>query len=82
MNVHRDIELMAAGWDRRFEADVARVDEIVEMYRDMGLEVTTSEVIPDDFGPDCAGCAIAASCQRYVVIYTREPQAKEAQGVN
>jgi hypothetical protein len=73
MSVHRDIELMAAGWDRRFEADVSRLDEIVQMYTEMGYEVTTSETVPDDFGPDCAGCAIAASCQRYVVVYTRTP---------
>ncbi|TAN22390.1 MAG: hypothetical protein EPN30_08950 [Actinomycetota bacterium] len=82
MSRHRDIELMAAGWDRRFEADVSRVNELVEMYTEMGYEVTTSEIVPDDFGPDCAGCAIAASCNRYVVIYTRTPIAKVAENAN
>ncbi len=80
MSVHRDIELMAAGWDRRFEADISRVDELVEMYTELGYEVTTSEIVPDDFGADCAGCAIAESCKRYVVIYTRTPMAGVANG--
>ena len=82
MSTLRDIELMAAGWDRRFEADVTRVNELVDMYTEMGYEVATSEIVPEDFGPQCAGCAIAASCNRYVVIYTRTPLAKVAENVN
>ncbi|NNN18886.1 MAG: hypothetical protein HKL84_03415 [Acidimicrobiaceae bacterium] len=81
MSSHRDIELMAAGWDRRFEADVTRVNELVQMYTDLGYEVTTSDLIPEDIGPQCAGCAVVA-CQKYVVIYTRAHHAEVAQNGN
>jgi len=79
MSSHRDIELMAAGWDRRFEADVTRVNELVEMYTGLGFEVTTSDLAPEEIGPQCAGCAVVA-CQKYVVIFTRSRVPKEAQG--
>ncbi len=78
MSSHRDIELMAAGWDRRFEADVTRVNELVEMYADLGYEVTTSDLAPEEIGPQCAGCAVVA-CQKYVVIFTRSRTSEAAQ---
>jgi hypothetical protein len=68
----QDIELAAAGWERRFEAAATRASELVELYSDLGYEVTTRGIAPDEIGPECAGCAIAA-CQMYVVVYTRRP---------
>jgi len=67
------IELEAAGWERRFEADATRASELVELYSDLGYEVTTRKIVPQEIVPECAGCAIVA-CQRYVVVYTRRPQ--------
>ncbi len=63
-------ELEAAGWQRRFEADAARVDEVVELYTSLGCEVTTRALAPQSFAPECASCALTA-CSRYVEIYTR-----------
>ena len=63
-------ELEEAGWQRRFEADVARVDEVAELYASLGCEVTTRAVAPKSFAPECESCAVA-SCSRYVEIYTR-----------
>jgi len=69
----QDLELEAAGWQRRFEAEANRAGELVDLYSDLGYEVTTSKIAPQEIGPECAGCAIVA-CQRYVALYTRRPE--------
>ncbi|MHB1891515.1 MAG: hypothetical protein ACYCUF_11635 [Acidimicrobiales bacterium] len=73
MTVQEQSELEAAGWERRFEADVARATEVAELYSDLGYEVTTTAIAPEEIGPECAGCALVA-CRRYVVVYTRRPE--------
>jgi hypothetical protein len=65
-------ELETAGWQRRFEAETTRANELVDLYTDLGYEVTTRKIVPQEIGPECAGCAIVA-CQRYVGLYTRRP---------
>ena len=67
------LELQAAGWQRRFETDATRATELVDLYADLGYEVTTRPIAPEEIGPECAGCAIVL-CQRYVAVYTRAPQ--------
>ena len=69
----RHLELEAAGWERRFEADATRAKELAELYSDAGYEVTTRRVALQEFGPDCGGCAIAA-CQLDVVVYTKRTE--------
>jgi hypothetical protein len=66
-------ELVAAGWQRRFEAEATRAAELVDLYSELSYEVTTRPIVPEEIGADCAGCAIVA-CQRYVAVYTRRPQ--------
>jgi len=66
------LELESSGWQRRFEADTTRAGELVELYQELGYEVTTCKIAPQEIGPQCAGCAIVA-CQRYVALYTRNP---------
>ncbi len=63
-------DLQAAGWERRFDVDSARVEEIEELYRSAGYEVHVRALAPESFGPECAGCALGA-CSRYVELYTR-----------
>jgi len=67
------LELEAAGWERRVEAEARRASELVDLYSDLGYEVTTRRILPEEIGPECAGCAIVV-CQQYVVIYTRRPK--------
>jgi hypothetical protein len=67
------LELETSGWQRRFEADVGRARELTDLYCEMGYEVTTLPIAPQEIGPECAGCAIIA-CQRYVALYTRRPR--------
>jgi hypothetical protein len=70
--LEQHLELEAEGWQRRFEADTTRARELVELYDDLGYEVTTRQIVPAEIDPECAGCAIVA-CQRYVALYTRRP---------
>lgn len=67
------LELETEGWQHRFDADAARAAELVDLYHDLGYEVATSKIAPQEIGPECAGCAIVA-CQRYVALYTRRPE--------
>jgi hypothetical protein len=67
-----DLELETAGWKHRFEAEALRAGELTDLYQDLGFEVTTRRITPQEIGPECAGCAIVA-CQRYVALYTRRP---------
>lgn len=68
----KDLELENAGWQHRFEAEVIRAGELTDLYQDLGFEVTTRKIAPQEIGPECAGCAIVA-CQRYIALYTRRP---------
>ena len=65
-----DPKLIAEGWVRRHLADAQRAEESVELYRSMGYEVRIETITPDDFGPQCARCAVSV-CRACVVIYTR-----------
>lgn len=74
-SVGRSLE--ADGWERRFEADAARVSEFIELYNSLGYEVTTAGLAPEVFAPECEGCA-AVACRRYVTIYVRQlPRPRE-----
>ena len=67
---HLDLE--AAGWERRFEANDTRARELVDLYSELGFEVTTCSIEPEEIGPECAGCSVVA-CQQYVAVYTKRP---------
>jgi hypothetical protein len=71
-NSEKSLELETAGWQHRFEAEAIRTGELIDLYQDLGFEVTTRKIAPQEIGPECAGCAIVA-CQRYVALYTRRP---------
>ena len=49
-----EAELLAQGWERRFIYDEPRLSEAVEIYRELGFEVTLLPVSPDDV--DCSEC--------------------------
>jgi len=67
-----DLELVAAGWQRRHSVERARADESVALYRALGLEVMTRPPARREFGPGCESCADVA-CRDQVVVYTRAP---------
>lgn len=62
--------LTAAGWERRFMADGARLAEYVELYTTLGFEVLHEPVAPEEIGPECSDCRLII-CRQYVTLYTR-----------
>jgi hypothetical protein len=68
----REDELARDGWTRRFAAAPPRLDEMIALYRSLGLEVRDEPLDPRGPEPDCAGCIVAAGSSR--VIFTREPR--------
>lgn len=68
-----DPELIAQGWERRFMGDARRVQEAVELYKEMGFEVLTQPVRPAELTDDCDGCRLVVALQ-FQTIYTRKKQ--------
>ena len=66
-----EAELLARGLRRRFFADEPRLLEAVELYRELGLEVTLLPVVSEN--GSCTDC-LMQDPQRYRVIYTRKAQ--------
>ena len=65
-----DDALIAQGWERRSILDEPRLSEVVEMYKDMGLEVKVVELKPEMIEEGCGTCLVAG-LERYKVVYTR-----------
>jgi hypothetical protein len=64
-------DLEAQGWFRQFIVESERADEYVELHESLGNEVRAEPVTPDLMVADeCATCLLA-TCDSYVVIYTR-----------
>jgi hypothetical protein len=62
--------LKAEGWVKRFTASGARLEEVLETYRDLGQEVKTVPV--NELGlDDCTTCFDDPADQT-VMIFTRE----------
>jgi hypothetical protein len=67
--VRRDLELAIEGWRRRFVGGPPRLEEMVELYRELGHEVRLEELTDEDLAEHCAGCRVALSLFR--IVYTR-----------
>jgi len=61
--------LLAEGWEARFLADGPRVEEVTELYAQLGYEVRTETVQPQELQDDCEPCRLHSSTFR--MIYTR-----------
>ncbi len=69
---NRSDELRAAGWTRRFTAMGRRLDEAVELYRQLGFDILLDAVDLDE--EDTAGLESCKHCFVLVqacTIYTR-----------
>lgn len=66
-----DPELAANGWERRFMADPVRVEEATRLYTDLGFEVRTESIDPDELSVLCGDCRLA-TCQAFLTLYTRK----------
>lgn len=61
---------LAAGWERRFVADRARVAEVLRLYEALGLEAAVDPVGAADLREECGDCRLAAQ-QQLQMVYTR-----------
>lgn len=66
----REQELTRLGWKRQATYDEPRLSEMVDTYREIGLEVHLEPFHPDE-EPGCAEC-VAATPEKYNTIYTRQ----------
>jgi hypothetical protein len=65
-----DPALVAEGWERRFTADAQRVQEVTELYSQLGYEVRTEPVHSEELKDDCEDCH-ALIVSKFKTIYTR-----------
>ena len=65
----REEELARLGWERQSTYDEPRLSEMVDTYREIGLEVHLEPFDPDQES-GCADC-MAATPEKYKTIYTR-----------
>ncbi len=64
-----EAELAANGWTRRFVGGPPRLQEMVQMYKELGFDVWLEPQTSDEFEEECADCTLALMLFR--VIYTR-----------
>lgn len=66
---HREEELRKNGWSKQTTIDEPRLSELVELYKELGLDVRIEPVAKDEM--KCMKC-ISAQPDRYKTIYTRD----------
>jgi hypothetical protein len=77
-NLEPDPQRVAEGWTRRFVADSARAEEVLELYRQLGFDAVADPIAPEDLHGSCEQCRVVAQLQ-FKVVYTRRPQAQTAE---
>jgi hypothetical protein len=60
---------LADGWEYRCTVARGRADELIQVYREAGLEVVADPVAPERLEEDCSGCRLAAWA--FVTLYVR-----------
>jgi len=66
----REEQLAKEGWKKQTTYDEPRLSEMVEMYKEIGLEVHLETFIPEQ-NPGCSDC-MKISPEKYRTIYTRK----------
>lgn len=66
----REEELKRQGWERQSTYDEPRLSEMVDTYREIGLEVHLEPFDPNE-EPGCASC-MALMPEKYKTIYTHK----------
>jgi hypothetical protein len=65
-----DPALVAEGWERRFTADAQRVQEVTELYSQLGYDVRAESLHPEELKDDCEDCH-SLIVSKFKTIYTR-----------
>ncbi len=69
MGTIREEQLTRQGWAKKATYDEPRLSEMVDMYKEIGLEVHLEPFHPDQ-EPGCTGC-MAITPEKYKTVYTR-----------
>ena len=71
--------LLAEGWEERFSASGARVDEMAATYRSLGYEVRVEELSAVCDAASCTACFAVPGAEGPVrVLFTRRGSAPKA----
>ena len=65
---------LAAGWEFRFVATGARVDEMAALYRELGFEVVADPVYREGMEDGCVTCFTGGLESRALYTRRRRPQ--------
>lgn len=73
MKQTRQEELARQGWERQVIYDEPRLSELVEVYKELGMEVLLEPFNPDEATSECSEC-MQSSPEKYKTIYTRKKE--------
>ncbi len=68
--IRPDPARLAAGWERRFVIERARVGDFARLYEQSGFEVAIDPVPPELLADECTDCRLVAALD-YVQVYVR-----------
>jgi len=68
----RDKELGRAGWSRRFSGPVNRMQDSIDLYESLGMEVLLDDLSANELADECGDCRLAVTF--FKVLYTRRRQ--------
>ena len=71
----RDEELARSGWTHRFTGAPPRLNEVQQLYEQLGMEVLLDPVSPEELPEGCDECTLATNW--FKVIYTRTSEVSE-----
>jgi len=67
-----DPSLIQEGWEYRFVASGQRLNEVEELYSELGFEVRADPIPPEAFPEGCDECQLVLLLN-FRAIYTRRP---------
>ncbi len=65
----RDAELAREGWSRRFSGPVNKMQDSIDLYESLGMEVLLDDLSALELAAECGDCALAVTF--FKVLYTR-----------
>lgn len=70
VQLQADPALLAQGWERRFTTDAQRVEEVMQLYSQLGYEVRAEPVQAVETHEGCDDCHSSVA-SKFSTIYTR-----------
>lgn len=67
-----DPALIEQGWEYRFVASGQRLEEVEQLYAELGFEVTAESIPPESFPEGCDDCQLILMLN-FKAVYTRRP---------